>query len=105
MATNQEGRQAAVRVLTSTAWDYNGDFLALFALAGFSTGTFNERFLRWLNYQTGTTYTSLPAAMQAYAVALGKSNWDSVNTITDLQGGGGTQGQPIGLLLALTKAS
>ena len=87
MASNQEGRHAAVRLLTSTARDYNSDFLALFFAAGFTSGTFNERFLGWLNYQLDppTPYTSLPGAMQAYAVALGARNWDSLNTITDLQ--------------------
>ena len=61
--------------------------LALFFAAGFTSGTFNERFLGWLNYQLDppTPYTSLPGAMQAYAVALGARNWDSLNTITDLQ--------------------
>lgn len=93
MATNQEGRHAAVRALTSTARDYNSDFLALFAAAGFEVGTFNERFLNWLNYQLGVTYTSLPGAMQAYAAALGFNNWDSTNTITDLQAGGGESGE------------
>jgi len=106
MATNQEARHAAVRVLTGTASDYNSDFLALFAGAGFSVGTFNERFLLWLNYQLGVTYADLPGAMHAYAAALGFDNWSNINTVTDLQaGGGGTAGEAIGLLLALTKAA
>src|SRR5262245_12706612 len=81
MASNQEGRHAAVRALTSTSGSYNSDFLALFADAGFTTGSFNERFLAWLNSELGVTHTSLPAAMQAYAVSLGARNWDSLNTI------------------------
>jgi len=89
MATNQGGRQAGARAIGGTTLDYNGDFLAMFAAHGFSTGAFNERFLRWLNYQLGASYTNLPGAMHAYAVACGFNNWDSLNTITDLQAGGG----------------
>jgi hypothetical protein len=86
MATNQEGRHQAVRDITGTSGSYNEDFLALFALSGFTTGTFNERFLVWLNDELGASHTSLPAAMQAYAVAQGANNWSSLNTITS--GGG-----------------
>jgi hypothetical protein len=81
MATNQEGRHQAVRDITGTSGSYNEDFLALFAASGFSTGTFNERFLLWLNAILGETHTSLPAAMQAYAASLGFTNWSSLNTI------------------------
>lgn len=85
MATNQEGRHAAVRAITGTASDYNSDFLSLFALSGFITGTFNERFLLWINSVLGTTYTSLPGAMQAYAVEQGFNNWNSLNTIVAIE--------------------
>jgi hypothetical protein len=86
---NQSRRQQAVRDITGTELDYNSDFLALFALSGFTTGTFNERFLLWLNSQMGTDYgdpnaTSkggLPGAMHAYAVSLGYNDWNSLDTI------------------------
>lgn len=86
MPTNQEGRHEGARAISGTALDYNGDFIAMFEAHGITTGTFNERFLLWLNYQLGASYTSLPQAMQEYAVAIGFSNWDAVNTITHLQG-------------------
>jgi hypothetical protein len=87
--SNQSRRQQAVRDITGTTLDYNSDFLALFALSGFTTGTFNERFLLWLNSQMGTDYgdpnaTSkggLPGAMHAYAVSLGYNDWNSLDTI------------------------
>jgi hypothetical protein len=87
--SNQSRRQQAVRDITGTELDYNSDFLALFALSGFTTGTFNERFLLWLNSQMGTDYgdpnaTSkggLPGAMHAYAVSLGYNDWNSLDTI------------------------
>ena len=86
MPTNQELRHAAARAISGTARDYNSDMLAMFATHGISTGsTFNEKFLLWLSYQLNATQTNLPAAMQAYAVACGKNDWDSLNTITNLR--------------------
>lgn len=86
MPTNQEGRHAAACAISGTARDYNSDMLALFAAHGITAGnTFNEKFLLWLSYQLNATQTNLPAAMQAYAVACGKTDWDSLNTITNLR--------------------
>jgi hypothetical protein len=106
MATNQELRHQSVRDLTGTASDYNSDFLSLFADAGFETGTFNERFLLWLNDQLGETYVSLPGAMQAYAELYGFNNWNSVTEIAAgvVEGPGAGVGEPMGLLLTLTQA-
>lgn len=84
--SNQSLRQAAARAITSTALDYNGDMLALFAAHGITGGwSFNEKFLLWLSYQLNATQTSLPGAMHAYAVACGANNWDSLKTITNLR--------------------
>lgn len=61
----------------------------MFADEGFTTGTFNERFLAFLNNRMGTDYgdanaTSkggLPGAMQAFAAANGAANWDALDEI------------------------
>ena len=87
MATNQEARQASARAIGGTTLDYNGDFLAMFAVAGLTTGTFNERLLLWINAQLGTSYTSLPGAMQAFAVSQGFNNWTSMATFSVGPGG------------------
>jgi hypothetical protein len=39
--------QQQVRNITGTSYDYNGDWLALFAQNGITTGTWGERFKRW----------------------------------------------------------
>lgn len=82
----QSLRQQSVRDVTGTALDYNGDWLALFADAGFTTGTFNERMLAYLNDRLAASHTSLPAAMQAFAVDQGFANWSSMGTF-DAAGG------------------
>ena len=80
--TNQGGVQAAVRALTKTALDYNGDWSALFDADGIPIGDWNGRLLNWMNLKLETSYTSLPAAMQAFAVAQGFNNWSSMNTFS-----------------------
>jgi hypothetical protein len=79
--SNQGLRQASARAVTGTTGTYNEDLMALFALSGFTTGPFNERFLRWLNAQLGVTYASLPEAMTAFAVSQGLQDWDSVTSL------------------------
>ena len=82
--SNQSGLQAAIRVSTSTARDYNADWLALFAKDGTGGVTYNERLLAWINAELVASHTSLPAAQQAYAVAKGFTNWSAINTATGL---------------------
>ncbi len=79
--SNQSTLQAAIRVVTGTTHTLNGDWLALFAAAGFTTGSFNERMLAYLNNALGASHTSLPAAQQAYAVAKGVYNWNAVTAL------------------------
>jgi len=79
-SSNQELRQESARAISGTALDYNSDFMAMFAVDGFTTGTFNERFLLWLNAQLGSSHTSLPAAMQAFAEDQGYRNWSSMGS-------------------------
>lgn len=82
MATNQEGQQATARTAGSSALTFNGDFLSMFAASGVTTGTYNERLLAWINAKLLTSYTSLPAAQQAYAVSKGFNNWSSMGAFT-----------------------
>lgn len=85
--TNQGGVQQAIRDSTGTALDYNGDWHALFNADGIATGDFNSRMLLWINAQLGLTFTSLPGAMQAFAVDQGFNNWSSMNTLSLSPGG------------------
>lgn len=80
MPTNQELRHAAARAISGTARDYNSDMLAAFAVSGITSGTYNERLLMWINAVLGSTHTSIPAAMQAFAQDQGFNNWDSMGT-------------------------
>lgn len=85
--SNQSDIHAAVRVRSSTARSYNADWLAMMAIDGFATGTFNERQLGWLNAElvtdgdTDAPYSSLPEAQTAYAVRQGFKRWTDMNTL------------------------
>lgn len=78
--SNQGLRQASVRAVTGTSYSYEGDFHALFDLAGIGPGDFNGRFLAWINNNLGSSYNNLPSAMQALAAANGAYNFDSLGT-------------------------
>lgn len=80
MSQNQSGIQAAVRAQTGTAYNWTGDFHALFDKDGIASGPFNQRLLLWINAALGENYTNLNGAMNAYAVSLGFANWNSLNT-------------------------
>ena len=80
MTTNQEGVHAAVRAVTGTSRSYNEDWHALFDDEGIAAGPFNERMLAWINATLGTSYSNVNAAMQAFAVDQGFTNWASMNT-------------------------
>lgn len=79
--TNQSDRQQSVRDTTGTVFDYNGDWHALFDAAGIPAGSFNGRFLQWINTQLSSSYTELNGAMAAYSESQGVSNWDSLDTV------------------------
>lgn len=81
--SNQGDRQASFRALGGTALNLEGDMLAAFAAASpaRTVGTFNERFMLWLQDQTGSAATSLPQLMQLYADGQGVTNWSSVDTV------------------------
>jgi hypothetical protein len=92
--SNQEKRQQSVRAITGTALTYNEDWLALFASAGITSGTVDDRMLAWCNARLGTSYTNVNDAMRAFAVSKGAASWDELGTFTvappDLLGGAGT---------------
>lgn len=82
MATNHNLRQASVRGATGTAYANSNDWLALFAIAGVTTGGFNDRLLAWINIKLGATYRNVNDAKKAYAVAKGATRWDELGTFT-----------------------
>ncbi len=78
--SNQAARQASVRAVTGTVLSYEGDFHALFDDAAIPTGTFNERFLAWINQKLSSSYTELNGAMQALAEENSAPNFSSLGT-------------------------
>lgn len=76
--------QDALRASTSTTGSWNSDWLAQFAKDGKTTGTWNERCLAWINAELVQSYTNLPQAQTAYAVAKGFRSWSDMNTTTGL---------------------
>lgn len=102
----QSARQSSVRTVTGTTNTYEGDWHALFDLAGIPAGPFDGRMLAWINLKLSAAYAEINGAMQALATAAGGFNFSSLGAFDASTGGGGsTAGQSIGLLLALTKAS
>jgi len=100
MTTNQEQRLASVQSRTGTSLGYEGDLLTLFASEGYTTGTFNERFLSWINGRLGVSYTSLPRAMSAYAASVGVTRWSDVTSV-----GPGIGPSPSGIIVNVASAS
>jgi hypothetical protein len=102
--SQQGARQASVRAVTGSAETYEGDWHRLFDAASIPTGDFNARLLQWINLKLSAAYTEINGAMQALADYFGAFNFSSLGTFDASIGPSGT-GSPIGLLLALTKAS
>lgn len=78
MGTNQGDRQAAVRALTGTAYNYEGDWHALFDQSGIRAGDFNGRLLAWLNQTMAANYPDLPGAQAAFAASRGARSWNEL---------------------------
>lgn len=81
--SNQGLRQASARAIYGGTANvpYEEDFQRLFTFETIpASGTFNERFLLWLNYRLSRTYTNLPEAMTAFAISRGVSTWGDVGT-------------------------
>ena len=80
---SQQGlRQASVREVTGTAFDYNGDFMALFASDGITAGDFNGKLLQYINLKLSSSYDNLPGAMAAFATANSATNFSAVGTFS-----------------------
>jgi hypothetical protein len=91
--------------VTGTSLTYEGDWHALFDMESLPQDGFNGRLLRWINLKLTATFTELNGAMQALADNFGAYNFSSLGTFDASVGPPGVGGSPIGLLLALTKAS
>lgn len=86
MATNSELRQISVRSVTSTTGTYNEDWIALFDSLSIPAGTFDERFIQYLQAQTSLSTTNLPDLMAAFAQQNGVQMWSELGTF-DAGGG------------------
>jgi hypothetical protein len=86
--SNQGDRQASVRAVTGTEYPYEGDWHALFDMAGIPVGTYNERLLAWINDYLTETYTNINDAMAAFAIDQGVTSWNELGTF-DAGGGSG----------------
>jgi hypothetical protein len=84
MSANQEEQHIDLRASTSTARDFNSDWLAQFAKDLITTGSINERMLAWLNAELSASHTSLNAAMAAYAAGGSFTRWNDINNLTGL---------------------
>ena len=82
MTTNQEARQISVRASTSTTYDHNSDWNALFTAAGIAAGPWNNRFIAWVNAQLSSSYSNINEAKRAIAAAQGVTRWNDVSTIS-----------------------
>ena len=80
MATNQEGRHAAFRVISSTSGNYNADSLAAFIAEGAEGTTYNEYFVSWLQTRLSSSQTNLTDLMNEFGVNEGFRNWNDMNT-------------------------
>ena len=56
MTTNSEARQASCRTTSGTAYNVDGDWMAMCTAMGITTGTINERLLQVYNAALGATW-------------------------------------------------
>ena len=56
MTTNSEARQASCRTTSGTAYNVDGDWMAMCTSMGITTGTINERLLQFYNAALGATW-------------------------------------------------
>lgn len=80
--SNQSLKQASVRAVTGTALDYQGDWHALFDANAIPAGAFEGRMLQYINAKLSASYTNLPSAQAAFAVANGSPDWNGLGTFT-----------------------
>ena len=84
MATNQEGRHASFRVISGTAYDYNGDALSAFIAEGATSTDFTGAFIEWLQIRTGSSSSNVDDLKALFAADNGFSSWNDVNSISAL---------------------
>ena len=84
MTTNQEGRHASFRVISSTSGTYNGDSIAAFQTEGATSTEYNGAFVQWLQIRNSSTKTNLNDLQAEFALANGFDQWNSVNTISPI---------------------
>lgn len=82
--TSAQGlRQGIIRASTGTTLTTDGDWMSRFTALGLSLdGGFNGRLLLYINNRLGQSYTSLPQAMAAFAVANNATNFGAIITFT-----------------------
>lgn len=107
MSTNQEAQMAALISYLGGGYashTYEGLWHAFWDDKLIASGSFDERMLAWINDTLVSSYTNVNEAMQAYAEDQGFYSWSSMGDGVDFSSGG-TAGEAVGLLLALTKAA
>ncbi len=80
--SNQQKRQQSVRGVTGTAYNYEGDWVALFNARSIPAGSFENRMLAYINGQLLSNYTNVNDAMRAFAVNQGSPSWNELGTFT-----------------------
>ncbi len=71
-----------MRAATGSALDHDGDWHALFDLAGILAGPFDGRMLAWINGQLGTAYGEVNGAMAAFAARWGCPSWSAMGAFS-----------------------
>ena len=85
MAGNNQGDvQASLRTKSTKSLDSSSDWAAVFDAAGIAAGPWNGRCIAYINAHLSTSYTNLPQAQNAFAVAKGYTNWSSMSTLAGL---------------------
>lgn len=79
MATNQEGKHTAFRLISGTESSYEEDSLSAFIISGSTGTTYDELFISWLQFRTGSDKTNIQDLKALFAIQLGFANWDNVN--------------------------
>lgn len=82
--SNQSEHHADIRTSTSTARDYNSDWLAQFTKDAIPAGTFNSRMIAFINAELTTSYSNINDALRAYAVNQGFTRFNDVNNLANL---------------------
>lgn len=80
--TNSEDRHSSVRTITSTTGSIEEDWIAAFDDDSVAAGTFNERFIGWLQARLTSTDDNLPGLKAEFAIDKGATSWNGLGTFT-----------------------